>query len=365
MNTDSLGLLRFEDLMAERIWGGRKLETAFGKDLPPEASIGEDWLVSDHASAESVVAEGPLAGRTLHELLDAHGNTLLGTHAQPTVHGRFPLLLKLLDARDVLSVQVHPDDATAARLGEPDVGKTEMWHVLEAAPGSELICGLHEGAGPDDVQGAVADGSLPDRMVSFPVEPGDSVFVPAGTVHAIGGGILLAEIQQNSDLTYRLYDWGRLDDAGNARELHVEKSLESIHFGSSHRGKAEPLAYESGGTRRTVLAACRYFAAERVEVAGPSARETHGRSFHILLAVSGAPEVACEGTACGMRPGEAVLVPGCAPGFALRGDGVVLDYYVPNLRADVVEPLLAAGHDRDAIARLGGDPRESDLAGQT
>jgi hypothetical protein len=207
MSTVLPGMLRFEEAYQPRPWGGHRLATALGKPAPTDTPIGEAWLVSDHPSHVSRVAEGPWAGHTLHEILKAVPEALLGTLARPTPQGRFPLLLKLLDAAEPLSVQVHPDDHHALRLGEPDVGKTEMWYVLDADPQSCLYCGLHADTTPEQLTQGIHNGGLVEHLITFPATPGASVFVPAGTIHAIGAGILIAEIQQNSDLTYRLYDW--------------------------------------------------------------------------------------------------------------------------------------------------------------
>ena len=354
-------LLHFSDRYYERIWGGHRLRESFGKNTPAGEPIGEAWLISDHAGDESVVDEGTLAGRSIRDLLEENACAILGAGAQLTVHGRFPLLLKLLDSADNLSVQVHPDDACAVRLGEPDVGKTEMWHVLSADPGSKLICGLDPEVSAGRFAGAVQDGSIEELMTRFEVAPGTSAFVAAGTVHAIGGGIVLAEIQQNSDLTYRIYDWGRVQTDGTARELHVDKALEAIHFGSPHGGAAEPLDYAQGDLTRSVLAACRYFAAERVTLDGGATCVTHGHSFHIVLGVSGDVDVTAGASHRIVAPGEAVLVPGGYEQFAVEGRGDFLVYYVPDLPRDVVGPLRAAGHPEDAIVRLGGDPAYSDL----
>ncbi len=209
---------------------------------------------------------------------------------------------------------------------------------------------------------AVAENRLEELLVDFEAAAGDSVFVPAGTVHAIGGGLVLAEIQQNSDLTYRSYDWGRTDAQGRSRELHIEKSLEVTHFGSSHTGASGPLAYDVEGARVRVLGACRYFVAEEVSFAQGVARDTRGDSFHILLAKYGPVSVQAGDAACSLAAGEAVLIPGCQPTYSLDGPGAVLTYYVPDLGRDVAEPLRAAGHDAGAIVRLGGAPEESDLA---
>ena len=187
MTLDTLGLLRFQEGFFERVWGGSKLRSLYGKDTA-DTPIGESWVISDHSSHESVVSEGRYAGQTLRQLLEADETAILGSRPSLTIHGRFPLLLKILDAADVLSVQVHPDDDAANRLGEPDVGKTEMWHVLQADPGSELICGLEASVTASSLAGAIEDGSIETQMTRFPAAEGTSLFVPAGTVHAICGG---------------------------------------------------------------------------------------------------------------------------------------------------------------------------------
>ncbi len=357
------GVLRFHEGYFTRIWGGTKLSGRLGKPVPPGGPpIGEAWLVSDHTEHESVVADGPHQGRTLRALLEEDAAAVLGRRAALTPHGRFPLLLKLIDAGDALSVQVHPDDATAAALKEPDVGKTEMWHVLDADPGAELICGLEPGLRREAFAAAISDGSLEDALIRCAAPAGASVFVPAGTVHAIGGGLLLAEIQQNSNITYRLYDWGRLDDQGKPRELHVEKALEATTFGQGHSGLNTPLRCERDGVCCEVLAACRYFAAEAVTLRGSYQRVTGGDSFHILLGRTGALTVGWEGQQTTLGAGEALLAPGGLDRFEVRGEGAFLDYYVPGLFEDIVRPLREAGHSGAAIAALGGPPAGSDLA---
>lgn len=350
MDAKEIGVLRFEEQYFERIWGGNKLHTIYNKDIPQDKPIGEAWLISDHQSCESKVTEGPLQGKTLRQLLELNADAILGTRAELTIHGRFPLLLKILDALDVLSVQVHPDDECAKRLNEPDVGKTEMWHVLQAEKGSKLICGLDTSASKETLAEAIQDGSIEKLMRSFEVEDGTSVHVPAGTVHAIGAGIVLTEIQQNSDLTYRLYDWGRLQN-GKPRQLHIEKSMEAINFGSTFGGSAKPLAYDNGDTTRTVLAACIYFATELIEVSGHYSIQTRGESFHIILLKSGELVVDNSYT---LQPGQAILVPGHFDSFSVEGNSTFLNYYVPNLDTDIIAPLTNAGHQISDIHLLGG-----------
>ncbi len=354
--TTRLDILRFEETYFERIWGGDRLRGALKKPTPSTTVIGEAWLISDHAQCESRVTEGPQQGKTLRTLLSENASAILGRHAHRTPHGRFPLLLKLIDAGDVLSVQVHPDDEDAARLGEPDIGKTEMWHVLDAEPGAELICGLTPDTTAAAFQQALSDRRVKECMMRFPAPPDTNVFVPAGTIHAIGAGILLAEIQQNSDLTYRVYDWDRVEASGKPRTLHVEKALEVIRFEDGHQGPNVPLDYERDGAVCRVLAACRYFAAELITLAGSFTRPLLGGSFHLLLVKHGPLTVQGENTEYALQAGEAVLVPGSLDRFTLQGTGSMLAYYIPDLIRDIEEPLLRAGHSRESIARLGGPP---------
>ncbi len=350
MAGNAIGLLRFEEAYFERIWGGEKLRTLYGKRIPRDTPIGEAWLIADHPQHEGVVAEGAHQGKTLRILLEENPAGLLGARPRVTVHGRFPLLLKILDAKEVLSVQVHPDDACAAELGEPDAGKTEMWHVLQADTGSELICGLRPEVTPDVLMKAVDDGSIERLMKRFEATEGTSVFVPAGTVHAIGAGVVLAEIQQNSDITYRLYDWRRSDASGKPRLLHIEKAAHAIHFGSSHEGvvpppwravdATSPSRLESGEdaastladgvSTRALLASCPHFAAELVRVCDAWERTVAGETFHIVLVTAGALRFSMGDEETLVGPGQALLVPGSVASFVARGKGLLLDYYVPE-----------------------------------
>jgi len=357
-----VGLLQFQEIYLGRIWGGRRLETLFEKSIPAGKSIGEAWLVSDHPSHESVVSNGPHAGKTLHQLLKTNPGAILGDRPSLTPHGRFPLLLKILDAHEPLSVQVHPDDECAKRLQEPDVGKTEMWYVLHADPGSELICGLDPHMTRDGFRKAVSGDTLGKSLKRITVNKTTAVLLTAGTVHAIGKGIALAEIQQNSDLTYRIYDWGRVQENGRPRELHVDKALEAIQFGSRFPGPANPLTYFDDGVHRSVLAACRHFAAELVTIEERSVRRSLGQTFHIVLTCTGNLTFDDGFSPVVLPPGQAALLPASLGGYIVQGTGSYLDYYVPDLERDIIQPLLAEGFPRACITALGGSPSASDLA---
>ena len=210
----------FRPIFKERVWGGRNLERLYAKPLPPGPPIGESWEISDRPGDVSVIANGPLAGKDLHWLVEHHGPELLGP--VPPLHGRFPMLCKILDAQDKLSLQVHPPAAVAAELnGEP---KTEMWYIADATPEAELYVGLKRGVTRAEFEKRVADGSVARCFHQVRVKTGDAMFLPSGRVHAIGAGNVIFEIQQNSDTTYRVYDWGR------PREVHLAQSLASIDF---------------------------------------------------------------------------------------------------------------------------------------
>lgn len=218
--------LIFKPIAKERIWGGRNLEKLYGKELPAGAVIGETWEISDRPGDESVIANGPLAGKTLHWLMEQHAADLLGS-LRP-VPARFPLLLKIIDARQTLSLQVHPPASIAASLGgEP---KTEFWYVAQAGPAAELFVGLKNGVTREQFEARLASGTVAECFHRIHVKSGDSMFLPSGRVHALGANVVVFEIQQNSDTTYRVFDWNRVDSNGKPRQLHIPESLASIDF---------------------------------------------------------------------------------------------------------------------------------------
>ena len=221
--------LKFKPIYKQRIWGGQKLREVFGKDLPSGQKIGESWELSDLPEDKSEITNGELAGQTLHEAVKRFPKEITGdeSFALP-----FPLLIKLLDAEDILSVQVHPDEQTCKRLGEGEP-KTECWYIIAVEPGAVIYKGLKKGVTKGQFAEAIEKGTVADMLLKVPVEVGQCHFLPAGTAHAIGPGLLIAEIQLPSDTTYRVFDFNRVDESGKPRELHIRQALESIHFDAS------------------------------------------------------------------------------------------------------------------------------------
>jgi mannose-6-phosphate isomerase len=309
--------LLLEPSLRVLVWGGRKLSTVMGKTLPTEEPYGEAWELHDTAT----VANGALAGRTLGDLLAKYGTALVGEINDPAQG--FPLLVKLIDADEWLSIQVHPDDDQAARLEGDPRGKTEAWYILDADPGAQLVIGVKPGTERNSVAQAIRDGTLEELLVYAEVKAGDALYIPAGTVHALGPGTLIYEIQQSSNTTYRLYDWGRVGLDGQPRELHIEKgvtvsNLDSLPAVTHPAGDPAPVVTVVQGEFFTTTL-------HRLsEIGGTaSALDTGGR-FHALTCIDGNADVSTSGTTVRMNTGQTVLVPACTGVYELRGYGQVL-----------------------------------------
>ncbi len=327
--------LTFAPHLKDYLWGGRELGRLFGRELP-EGVIAESWEISGHPAGVSVVDSGPLAGRDLPGLVADYGVELVGRRGgQAAARGEFPLLVKLLDASHALSVQVHPDDACAATLGLDEPGKTEMWYILHAEPGARIIHGLKRGTDRATLRQGVADGSVQDLLNRVRVRPGDAILVPAGTVHGILSGIVLVEIQQCSDTTFRIYDWERIGPDGQPRELHLDRAMDAIHFGRAPASSHGPrVAAEGQGLRREVLTECEHFVVERVTIAAGARFESvlDGETFEAwgLLSGTGAIKPA-GGPPFALEVARFVLLPAAMGGFELRAtaDLVALRTYLP------------------------------------
>ncbi len=319
--------LRFQPILRRLIWGGRRLGTVLHKPIGNETDYAESWEVADYRDQVSVVADGPLAGSTIRELLHARGPELLG--AALGRRDQFPLLVKYIDAHQVLSVQVHPNDELGRKLAN-DNGKTEAWVIVAAEPGSVIYAGLNRGVGRAAFEQAIRSGAVEPLLHRFEPKPGDCILIEAGTVHAIGAGVLLAEIQQMSDATFRIDDWGRVGPDGKPRPLHVEQALASIDF---ERGPVNPLtpqAFASGaGEKHERLARSAYFALERFTLE-PPATATVGLldRFTIVMALEGLADVrhASWSWSVNLETGQTLLLPAAVGSCAIvpRGRAVIL-----------------------------------------
>ncbi len=283
--------LLLEPVLKDYIWGGRNLETVFGRSLPQDTNIAESWEIAAHPDGQSVVANGDFAGLTLTELHQKLGLDLIGSRSRwAQERDKFPLLIKLLDANRALSVQVHPRDEYALEHEGNELGKTEMWVILDAEPDAAVIFGVKEGTTPEAFREAIAAGDLEQYLHYVPVTAGDFIDVPAGTLHAILGGILIAEIQQNSNTTYRVYDWNRVGNDGQPRPLHVEKALDVINFAQVEPTAGEEVVISAeNDLLRTELVSNTYFTVERFtfDAGGTFSGNCDGSTFEIWGTIDG------------------------------------------------------------------------------
>jgi mannose-6-phosphate isomerase len=316
--------IKFNPVMKNNVWGGRALER-FGYKLP-EGPVGEGWMIGDHPSGVTTAANGECAGMGLDRIREKYGAEVLGTKGCSAKNGRFPLLLKLLDCNDDLSVQVHPSDDYAG-LPEGELGKTEMWYILDAKPGAKIVYGLKPGVTRERLEQAIAAGTIMDCLEQVPVRAGDSFYIPAGTVHALGAGVLVAEVQQNSDTVYRLYDYNRPGLDGKPRDLHIADSLNVIAYENSGAARMKTDGARPGEWLK--LAQSPYFIVEKGLVDGEWALETVPETFTMLVVCEGSGSLRWGGGETGLRPGECWLLPAALGEYALDGRMTVLRSYLP------------------------------------
>ncbi|HEV7180033.1 MAG TPA: type I phosphomannose isomerase catalytic subunit [Candidatus Baltobacteraceae bacterium] len=330
------------------IWGGDALVKQFGKSADPNAKIGESWECWDTNN----VTNGALAGTTIADLRQRLGSELMGSidPARP-----FPVLTKIIDARDWLSVQVHPDDAYAQRVEHQPNGKTECWYVFSADKGAELVLGWNRDTSRAEYERRVADGTLGDILRRVPVKAGDVFYLPAGTLHAIGSGIVVFETQQASDLTYRIFDWNRTGADGKPRELHVAKAADVLDYHRGTRGAVEPLDYHFEGLDRSALIADPRFVVERVTAASePSSMSTHDRPL-IVMSLDHPLIVACNGVTATLERYQTALVPAAAQWCTVAAPAASSSFMLvtqPQTPETLPVQLLAAGVDQARIDRF-------------
>ena len=289
---------KFQPIFKHRLWGGRRLREVFGKETAPDDTIGESWELADLPQDKSVIVNGPLAGSTLAEALERFGEEITG---EEYYAGPFGLLIKLLDAQDILSVQVHPDDETCKRMGRGDP-KTECWYIIAAEPGAYIYKGIRKGATREQFASAIADGTVAGLLDKVYVEPGQCHYLPAGTVHSIGAGLLIAEIQTPSDTTYRVFDWNRVEADGRARPLHIDEALESIHFDVS----AADLPVATVGR----LVDCPYFKVDKGHQIATAEVLLSPGGMEVLMFLGGSGRIVSEGVEpVGFAAGDTILIP--------------------------------------------------------
>lgn len=312
--------LRFEPIFKERLWGGEKLRTVLGKPATG-SQIGESWEISGVPGDESVVAEGPYAGQRLTELIAAFPEALLGRRVLEQFGTEFPILVKFIDASQDLSIQLHPDDRLA-RARHGSFGKTEMWYIMDADPGARLIVGFERDVSRREYEKALAEGRLTELLHYLEAKPGDGIFIPAGKIHAIGAGVLLAEIQQSSDVTYRVYDFNRRDASGRLRELHTDLALDAMDFS---RRDDFILGYRRDADQTCNMARTPYFTTNYLNLTRTFEADLGSRdAFTIFLCVSGGARVRLGPSQAELKTGETLLIPAAAGQVVLETKGCEL-----------------------------------------
>jgi mannose-6-phosphate isomerase len=315
--------LFFEPVYKKIIWGGRNLETVFNRTLPP-GDIAESWDVCCHKNGMSIVSNGPLKGKKLDELMTIYNLELLGKKCAGM--DRFPVLVKIIDANDKLSVQVHPGDDYALK-DSGDLGKTEIWYIIDAKPNSKLVYGTLPGISKEEFKASITDGCLQSKLRYINVVKGDVIFIPHGTVHAIMEGLLIAEIQQNSDTTYRVFDWNRTDAEGKPRELHIDKALDVINF--DFDGKINnSIKINHSGYLEEKLISCDYFKVDKIIIEGTYEDKTDDDSLFIYTALEGAGYLVHNDTRYDIPTGSSFIIPAALGKFEIKGNLTLLKCYM-------------------------------------
>ncbi len=309
--------LTFHPIFKEKIWGGEKIHTILGKDFSPLPNCGESWEISGVPGNVSIVKNGPLSGQSLNELVLTYGDALVGADIWERYGKEFPLLVKFIDAADDLSIQVHPNDELA-RARHNSLGKTEMWYIFQADPGSSLIAGFSKELDKESFLAYFNAGKIMDVLNKEEVSEGDVFFLPAGRVHTIGKGLLLAEVQQTSDVTYRIYDFDRRDADGNLRDLHVGESLDAMDY---HKYPEYKTAYSPKTNEAVNLVTSDYFVTNRLELTHPLARNHTHDSFTIYICVGGKGTIDYPGGTLPFKFGDAILVPAALNHLTLVPNG--------------------------------------------
>ena len=310
--------LKFEPILKTIVWGGEKIAPYKGIETT-QSHIGESWELSGVAGNESIVSEGPLKGRSIASLVKEYKGELVGKHVYENTADEFPLLIKFIDAQKDLSIQVHPNDELAAERHNGSKGKTEMWYVVAADPGAHLLAGLKEKITPEEYAAKVADGSITDVLARYDVKPGDVFFLPAGRIHAICSGCFIAEIQQTSDIPYRIFDYNRPGLDGKPRQLHTEQAKDAIDYTVYPDYRTE---YSPEENEEVELVNCRYFTTSVYDLSLPFAKDLSSiDSFMVVMCLSGEGSMEVDGEEVSLRQGETVLIPASADDVCFIPEG--------------------------------------------
>jgi mannose-6-phosphate isomerase len=347
--------LKFNPVYKDYIWGGRNLEN-IGKQLP-KGIVAESWEISSHPDGITTVLNGEFKGMALPSLWTKFGRQISGSMLPQKDVDKFPLLVKFIDANDNLSVQVHPDDNFAAMHENGERGKNEMWYILSAEPGAKVIYDVVTGTTREEFSHAVRDNNTEKYLKQIEVYAGDVIYIPAGLIHSIGKGIMLVEIQQNSNTTYRVYDFDRVDKTGCKRPLHIEKALEVVSFSNSERKVKHPgLEIQlSLGCSKNYIIANKHFCVEVYEIDGTLHESTDERSFLAYVFIEGAGTIYYDSGYIGVKAGESILIPASLGNYTIEGNLKALKSYVPDIEFNVIKPLLNAGYSmQDIYENIGG-----------
>ena len=316
--------IKFTPILKDKIWGGQKLKTILNKnsELP---NIGESWEISDVQGNTSIVSNGSLKGQSLKLLLETYTSDLIGLQNYRIFKDKFPLLIKFIDAKEDLSIQLHPNDELAAKRHN-SFGKTEMWYVLQADEGSNLIVGFNQKVTPEVYLEHLKNKTLTTILNFDKVKTGDTYFIEVGRVHAIGAGVMVAEIQQTSDITYRVYDWDRVDSDGNERELHNDLALDAIDFDMEDNFR---VSYKKTENQSNEMVSCPYFTTNYLKVNKTIKRENHHDSFIIYICVEGNVKVTANGFSESINKGETILLPAAISSYEISSkNAILLEVYV-------------------------------------
>lgn len=314
--------LQFEPILKERIWGGTKLKTYLNKPITSDIT-GESWEISTVEGDVSVIANGSFKGKSLNDLINEFPEAVLGDAVYARFGKQFPLLFKYLDAREDLSIQLHPNDELAKKRHN-SFGKTEMWYVMQAEDNARLIVGFKQKSSPEEYKQHIEDKTIIDILDAKTVKTGDVFFLETGTIHAIGAGIVIAEIQQTSDITYRIYDFDRVDANGNKRELHIDLSLEAINYETVDAEKR----YSKTENVSNPVVDCQYFTTNFIPLDGNATIYKHGESFTVYMCVAGGFQIIIDSQTYNYQKGDTVLLPASLTDFQLSGKANILEIYI-------------------------------------